>query len=102
MTIVKPLAKLWPKPRSLFLSVKTVFDRLLQSRLWRKTTRALLAFDAFIDSSLYASGERAKDRYAAFSAFMDRFHLAGWRRILVELSCETLTLGIAGGLVALA
>ncbi len=78
-----------------------MFDRLLQSRLWRKTTRALLAFDAFIDSSLYASGERAKDRYAAFSAFMDRFHVAGWRRVLVELSCETLTLGIAGGLVAL-
>jgi penicillin-binding protein 1A len=83
------------------LSVKTVFDRLLQSRLWRKTKRALLAFDAFIDSSLYASGERARDRYAAFSAFLDGFHVAGWRRVLVELSCETLTLGIAGGLAAL-
>ncbi len=79
-----------------------MFDRLRETRLWRKTARALLAFDAFVDSSVFSSGERAKERYAAFSAFMDRFHVAGWRRVLVELSCETLTLGIGAGVVALA
>ncbi len=83
------------------MSVNSLFERLLQSRLWRRIARALLAFDAFINSSLFKSREEAKERYAAFSAFMDRFHAAGWRRVLVELSCEALTLGIAGGIVAL-
>ncbi|WPP04108.1 PBP1A family penicillin-binding protein [Methylocella tundrae] len=78
-----------------------MFDRLRETRLWRRAARALLAFDAFVDSSLFSGGEEAKERYAAFSAFMDRFHVAGWRRAAVELACETLTLGIAGGVVAL-
>jgi penicillin-binding protein 1A len=71
------------------------------SRLRRKIARALLAFDAFVDSSLHASRERARENYASFSAFMDGFHLAGWRHILNELACETLTLGIGFGLLAL-
>jgi penicillin-binding protein 1A len=78
-----------------------VFDELRRTRLWRKMARALLAFDAFVDSSVYASGERTKENYAAFSAFMDRFHIAGWRRVLNEIACESMTLGIAFGLVAL-
>ncbi len=44
----------------------------------------------------------AKQSYAAFSDFMDRFHIAGLRRVLTELASEALTLGIAAGLVALA
>jgi penicillin-binding protein 1A len=78
-----------------------VFDGLRETRLWRKASQALLAFDAFVDSSLYAGGAWTTDRYAAFSAFMDRFHIAGFRRVLTELASETLTLGIGGGLVAL-
>ena len=66
-----------------------------------RTALALLAFDAFVDSSLYAGGAWAKESYAAFSAFMDRFHVAGLRRVLTELASETLTLGIGAGLVAL-
>jgi penicillin-binding protein 1A len=78
-----------------------LFDRLRSSQLGRKIARALLAFDAYVDSSLYASSERAKENYAAFSAFMDRFHIAGWRRVLNEFACETLTISIGVGLVAL-
>ena len=78
-----------------------MFDDMRSSRLRRKIARALLAFDAFVDSSLHASRERARENYASFSAFMDGFHLAGWRRILNELACETLTLGIGFGLLAL-
>jgi len=78
-----------------------VFDDLRKTRLWRRTALALLAFDAFVDSSLYAGGAWAKESYAAFSAFMDRFHVAGLRRVLTELASETLTLGIGAGLVAL-
>ncbi|WP_051953064.1 transglycosylase domain-containing protein [Methylocapsa aurea] len=78
-----------------------MFDGLRSSRLGRKIARGLLAFDAYVDSQLYASGQSARENYAAFSAFMDRFHIAGWRRVLNELACETMTIGIGVGLVAL-
>ncbi len=67
----------------------------------KKIGPAFLALDAWIDSSLYAAGQNFRDYYAAFSAFMDGFHVSGWRRALVELSCEAFTVGIAAGLVAL-
>jgi len=53
--------------------------------------------DAWVDSSLYASTERSRELYTNFSAFMDRFHIAGWKKIAVELACESLTIAIAGG-----
>ncbi|HEX3496349.1 MAG TPA: PBP1A family penicillin-binding protein [Methylocella sp.] len=71
------------------------------TRLRRKIARALLAFDAFVDSSLHTSVERAREKYASFAAFMDGFHIAGWRRVLNELACEILTLGLGIGVVAL-
>ncbi|MGH6936718.1 MAG: transglycosylase domain-containing protein, partial [Methylocella sp.] len=71
------------------------------SRLRRKIARALLAIDAFVDSSLHTSRERVREYYASFSAYMDGFHLAGWRRVFNEFACETLTLGIGFGLLAL-
>ena len=78
-----------------------MFDDMRSSRLRRKLARALLAIDAFVDSSLHASRERARENYASFSAYMDGFHLAGWRHVLNELAGETLTLGIGFGLLAL-
>ena len=78
-----------------------MFDRPRSSHLRQKIARALLAIDAIVDSSLHASRERARENYASFSAFMDGFHLAGWRHVLNELACETLTLGIGVGLLAL-
>jgi penicillin-binding protein 1A len=79
-----------------------LFDGPRSSNLRQKITRALLGADAFVDSSLHSSLEGAKERYAAFSAYMDGFHLSGWRRVLNELACEVLTLGIGAGVVALA
>lgn len=78
-----------------------MFDGPRSSQLRQKIARALLAFDAWVDSSLHSSFERARASYASFSAFMDRFHVAGWRRVLNEVACETLTLGIGFGVVAL-
>ena len=71
------------------------------SRLRQKIARALLAFDAFVDSSLHTSMERIARTLRAFAAFMDGFHIAGWRRVLNELACETLTIGLGLGIVAL-
>jgi len=79
-----------------------VFDDFQTTGLGQKIARALLAFDAWINSSLYESGQQARQRYDAFAAFMDRFHVSGWRKAGVELACETLTLGLAGAVLMLA
>ncbi|MDP4594386.1 MAG: PBP1A family penicillin-binding protein [Beijerinckiaceae bacterium] len=62
----------------------------------------MLAFDSWVNSSLYDSGQRSRDRYAAFSAFMDRFHVSGASKAAVEVSCEALTIGLAGSVLMLA
>ncbi|MGH6840419.1 MAG: penicillin-binding protein, partial [Methylocella sp.] len=78
-----------------------MFDGTRAAHLRQKIARAMLALDAFVDSSLHSGLERGRESYASFSAFMDGFHLAGWRHVLNELACETLTLGIGFGLLAL-
>jgi len=78
-----------------------MFERLRSSRLYKRAARALLALDALVDSSLYDSQERARASYAAFAALMDRLHVSGWRRILVELFCEGSNVALAGAFVAL-
>ena len=62
----------------------------------------MLAFDAWINSSLYESGQRAATRWNDFSAYMDRFYVAGWRKIGVEVACEGMTLGLGGSILMLA
>ena len=62
----------------------------------------MLAFDSWVNSSLYDSGQRSRDRYASFSGFMDRFHVSGASKFAVELSCEALTIGLAGSVLMLA
>jgi penicillin-binding protein 1A len=69
--------------------------------LRRRISRGALAIDAFVNSWMYESGRRWRDAYANFSAYMDRFHVSGLKRIGVELACETLTLGLGAALVAL-
>jgi penicillin-binding protein 1A len=73
-----------------------VFDQFKTSALGKRIARAMLAFDSFVDSSLYTSGVRARESYDSFAAFMDRFYLGGWRRVVLELFCEGLTLGLGG------
>jgi penicillin-binding protein 1A len=59
-----------------------------------------LGLDARIDSGLAGVWAHVQDRYDAVSSFFARFRLTGWRRGVVELVSEGLTLG-AGGLAAL-
>ncbi|MGB7368492.1 MAG: PBP1A family penicillin-binding protein [Methylovirgula sp.] len=77
------------------------FERLRSSRLYKRTARALLAFDSWIDSSLYDSKERAGAFYATFAAWMDRLHVSGWRRLLVEFASEGTNIVLAGAFLAL-
>lgn len=68
-----------------------------------RTPRAtkLLAIDAWIDSSLYEAAARAQRIWENITIFSRRFRLYGWRRGLVELLSESLTLGTAGAVLML-
>lgn len=72
------------------------------SRLIRTVQNALLAFDSWLDSAFFQSSANMRERYARFSAFMDRFYVAGFKWFAVEAACETLTLGLGAAIVALA
>ncbi len=63
---------------------------------------ALLAFDAWVDSSLYGAGQRLHHAWARLSGWSDRLVLRGGARLALELACEGLTVGLAAGLVLLA
>ena len=71
---------------------------------WKpKLNRFLLGADAHIDSALFSTGRWVRELWERFSAFMDRFHVAGWRRwVFVEPLSEGATLGLGGLIVMLA
>lgn len=79
----------------------SVFKDLQDARWKRRLQRALLAFDSWIDDSLYESGRRGRERWDDFSAFMDRFRVRGWRRMLVEGAAEGLNMGAVGAVLML-
>ena len=60
----------------------------------------LLALDAWIDSSLYEIGFKARQFWEAATIFSRRFRVTGWRRGIIELLSEGFTLG-AGGIVVM-
>ena len=65
--------------------------------------RFFLDLDSRIDFGLYLAKTWGRELYERFSEFMDRFHVAGWRRwYFVEPLSEGLTLGAGGLLVMLA
>ena len=74
------------------------------SSLWAKIKRRLLGVDSAVDAGLYGAGERLTDAYRRFALRMDRLHVSGFRRLLVELLSEATTLGAVGsvGLLMLA
>ncbi|HEV3185059.1 MAG TPA: PBP1A family penicillin-binding protein [Xanthobacteraceae bacterium] len=68
---------------------------------WKpRVQRFLLDIDARVDSAVFRTGAWVREYYERFSTFMDRFHAAGWRRLVVEIFSEGATLG-TGGLVVL-
>ncbi len=68
-----------------------------------KLKRRLLDIDARIDFAVFLSGKWAREIYERFTAVMDRFHIAGWRRwLIVEPLSEAATWGTVGLLLMLA
>jgi penicillin-binding protein 1A len=65
--------------------------------------RYLLDLDARLDFGLFRGGLVAREMFERFRDFMDRFHVAGWRRwLVVEPLSELATMGTGGLLLALA
>lgn len=65
--------------------------------------RFFLDLDARIDSGLFEAGRWSRELYERFVTFMDRFHVAGWKRwVLVEPASEAATMGTVGLILALA
>ncbi|MGB3391701.1 MAG: penicillin-binding protein 1A [Pseudaminobacter sp.] len=62
----------------------------------------LLAIDAWIDSSLYEAGFKARETWETLTIFFRRFRVSGWRRAVIELLSEGFTMGAAGSVVLLA
>jgi penicillin-binding protein 1A len=70
---------------------------------WKpKIKKLMLGVDARVDSGLFRGFTGLREAYERFSTFMDRFHLAGWRRWFNELISEAATLGTAGAILMLA
>jgi penicillin-binding protein 1A len=74
------------------------------SSFWEKIKRRLLGVDSALDSGLYGAGEWLTDAYRRFALRVDKLHVSGFRRLLVELLSEAATLGSVGavGLLMLA
>ena len=65
--------------------------------------RLFMDLDARVDTFMYQAGCWSREFYERYSAFMDRFHVAGVRRwMLVEPISEGATLGMAGLVVLMA
>ncbi len=64
-------------------------------------SRALLAFDAFVDSSMFNARRTTLGALRTIDAASDRLHVSGGPRVLVELACEGLNLGLVGLVVGL-
>jgi penicillin-binding protein 1A len=68
-----------------------------------KLKRLMLDVDARVDSAVFQSLKWARELCERHTAFMDRFHVAGWRRwLLVEPLSEMATLGTCGLVLMLA
>ena len=70
-------------------------------RLWIR--RVLLDLDAQLDFGIFRSGAGSRELFERFAAFMDRFHVSGWKRwVIVEPLSEAATWGLAGSILMLA
>ncbi len=67
--------------------------------IWSRLRRLALGADAAIDSSLYAAGRSAGERYERFRSLMGRFSVSGPTRLLAETTSEGITISLAGLLV---
>jgi penicillin-binding protein 1A len=78
--------------------VRDPFQSNRRSRRWWSA----LEIDAWIDSMLFGLGRALARGYGAFSAFMRRFRVYGFYRLIVEFVGDGLTIAAAGSVLTLA
>ena len=66
-----------------------------------KASRAALGFDAWVNTSLFESGRSAAESYERFQERMTIFSFRGWKRFVLDLTSEGVTLGTAGAALML-
>ena len=64
--------------------------------------KVFLDLDARLNHALFAFWIFLRAKYEGFSGFMDRFHVAGFKRLVVEGASEGANLGTAGAVLLLA
>ncbi|QFU17101.1 transglycosylase domain-containing protein [Microvirga thermotolerans] len=67
-----------------------------------KIKRAALAFDAWLNTTLYQGGQRLARGWEAYSDWAKCLRFRGAPRVILDLTSEATTLGLAGGVVMLA
>ncbi|MBB3996582.1 penicillin-binding protein 1A [Aureimonas pseudogalii] len=70
-----------------------LFDRKPSPR--RSPTR-LIEVDAWVDSTLWRAVHGFSSAWESLTVFSRRFRVRGFNRVVVELTCEAMTLGVAG------
>ena len=74
-----------------------------QNRWKARLRRILLDLDSRLDFGIYQARTWGRELYERFTVFMDRFHVAGWRRwLFIEPLSEMATLGSCGLVLLLA
>ena len=71
------------------------------SRFRKSVARALLAFDAWVDSSLYDAQRRSVRVAQAAAALSDRLHVSGARKFAIDAICGGANLSVVGLIVVL-
>ena len=72
-------------------------------RWTERLRRFFLDLDARLDFGLFQSRAWSRELFERFATYMDRFHVAGWRRwVLVEPASEAATWGMGGLILMLA
>ena len=66
-----------------------------------RISRAALSFDSWVNASLYEGGQSTGAAYDRFQRFMAKFSFRGWKRFVLDLTSEGVTLGVGGALLML-
>ena len=95
------LSQIFSDIRRLIDNARAMLERVSGHNFVARVSRKLLAADAWLDSTMFDSGRGTRENYERFTLFMDRFHVAGWKRLGVEAACEGFTVAIIGGTILL-
>ncbi|AWN44497.1 transglycosylase domain-containing protein [Methylobacterium durans] len=70
--------------------------------LLTRVKHAALAFDAWVNASLYDGGRSTGEAYERFQERMSVFSVRGWKRVALDLTSEGVTIGTGGAILMLA